>query len=1057
MLTRTIVNRPTTFFIIFVLLTAFGIYTTSDLPLDLFPEIDPAVLLISTNYEGASPEEVERTVTRSLEGTLSNVSNLNEITSTSSRGQSQVILEFTWGTNMDAATNEVRDRLELVRNALPDDAGTPSIFRFDPSLIPIMQLRMAGDRSPEELRELAEDIVQPALEQLPGIAQTSISGGRTRVVRADVRRDRLDAYGLTLGRVQQALQSQNVQLSGGSLAEGETEYIVETAGRFESIDELRRAVIAQSTVERPGRTPIQVPVRLADIATVEEGFRGETSAVYINGEPGVSLSVQKQSDANSVNAADAVRAELESINRALPADVGLEVISDTTDLIRNSLQTVSTQAIGGGLLAVVVLFFFLRSMKATLVVAVSIPTSIIITITFMYFAGLTLNLMTLAGLALGIGMLVDNSIVILENIYRYREKGAKLRPAAVLGTQEMINAIVASTLTTICVFLPVALFRAQLDFIGELFSGLAFTVVISLSASLLVAIFLVPVLSSRYFPLTSRTQRAPRGVRGRLDSSLNRMFTALDSSYKLALAGVLRHKVITLLVVMAIFGGSLALLPRIGFQLLPTQEQDSVNISVELPVGTRLQVTREVTQEVERIIQREIEGYEDIVLNVGGGGFFGGTQSHSASITVTLPPFEQRIETQSEIQEILRPHFAQIPGADISFGSGQMGMQPGSGAPIDIRIRGNNLERIREIAEQIRSIIASEVPEAVDPELDLAEGLPQVDVRVDRDRAYALGLDMASIGREIRASIDGVTASQLSVDGTELDILLILDGADRLEVPDIYRIFVDNAAGERVPLSSVAELRRTTGPVSIQRAGQARELQLTANLAPGATAAEVEPRIAALIEERIPAEDGVVIEFSGELQDLIEYGTTFVGIVIVALLLVFGVMAAQFESFRDPFIIFLSIPLALIGIIGIHDWAGINLTIFTAVGLVMLVGIVVNNGIVLVDYTNLLRARGVPLIQACIDAGGNRLRPILMTTLTSVLGLTPVAFLSGEGSELIQPIALTVIGGLSVSTLMTLFFVPTLYAIFNRNDEKRALKRRQKLERRFESHAEETD
>ena len=1054
MLTRTIVNRPTTFFIVFALITGFGLYTALDLPLDLFPEIEPSVLIVQTNYEGSSPEEVERSVTRPLEGALSNVSNLNQIRSTSSRGNSQIQLEFTWGTNMDAATNEVRDRLDQVRNALPDDSGSPSIFRFDPSLIPILDLRMAGDRTPEELRELAQDIVEPAIEQLDGIALTNISGGRERVVRADIERDRLDAYGITLSRIRQALQSQNVQLSGGTIQEGETEYIVETAGRFDTIEELRRAVVTMVSVERQDGPPIQVPIRLGDLGTVEEGFRPEQSAVYINGEPGVSISVQKQSDANSVNAADTVLAELDRINSQLPGDVRLEVIFDTTDIIRNSLRTVSNQAISGGILAVIVLFFFLRSSKATAVVAVSIPTSIIFTITLMYFFGLTLNIMTLAGLALGVGLLVDNSIVILENIYRYREKGAKLRPAAILGTQEMINAIVASTLTTITVFLPVALFRNQLDFIGELFAGLAFTVVISLSASLMVAIFLVPILSSHYFPLVSRTQRPTRRMFNKLDMRMDRMFQGLDTSYKHALAGVLRHKAITVIVVLALFGGSLALLPRTGFELLPDQEQDNVSVNIDLPIGTRLDTTREVLKEFEQIIKQEIEGYGDLILNVGGGGFFGGSNASSGSIQITLPPFEERVESETQIRDILRPYFGSFPGAEITFGGGGPGGggNIGGGSPIDIRIRSENLQRSREIAEQIRSLVASEVPDAVDPELNISEGLPQVNVNVDRERAYSLGLDMASIAQEVRANIDGVTASQLTLDGTETDIFLILDEQDRLAVPDINRIYVDSPAGTRIPLSNIASLERTTGPVSIRRSNQAREIQLTAGLAPGTTAAQVEPQIRALVDERIPPEDGVSITYSGELQDIIDYGTTFIGIIIVAILLVYGVMAAQFESFRDPFIIFLSIPLTLIGIIGIHDWAGVNLSIFTAVGLVMLVGIVVNNGIVLVDYTNLLRARGEKLIQACIDAGGNRLRPILMTTLTTVLGLVPIAFLSGEGSELIQPIALTVIGGLSVSTLLTLFFVPTLYAAFNARDDERKRKREEKLERRFESH-----
>ncbi len=1052
MLTRTIVHRPTTFFIIFALITGFGIYTAMNLPLDLFPEIEPSVLIVQTGYEGSSPEEVEESVSRPLEGALSNVSNLNQISSTSSRGSSQITLEFTWGTNMDAAANDVRDRLEQIRGALPDDADQPSIFRFDPSLIPIMTLRMAGDRTPEDLRELAEDIVQPEIEQLDGIAATNIDGGRDSVVRVDIQRDRLDAYGLTLSGVQQAIRSQNVRLSGGTLEEGETEYIVETAGRFDTVEELRSAVVSLVSVERPDGPPIQVPVRLGDLGTVEEGFRPESSAVYINGEEGVSVSVQQQSDANAVNAADAVLAQLDSINENLPGDTRLEVVVDTTDIIRNSLRTVSNQAISGGVLAVIVLFFFLRSVKATAVVAVSIPTSIIFALTLMYFFGLTLNLMTLAGLALGVGLLVDNSIVILENIYRYREKGAKLRPAAILGTQEMINAIVAATLTTITVFLPVALFRDQLEFVGELFSGLSFTVVISLSASLMVAIFLVPVLASHYFPLVSRTQRPPRGPLGRLDERMDRMFVALDTRYKYALAAVLRHKAITILVVLALFGGSLALLPRVGFELLPDQEEDFVVIDFELAEGTRLDVTRETLQNFESIIQDEIEGYDDIILEVGGGGFFGGGAANEGSITITLPDFEDRIEQESDIRRILRPHFDRFPGAEITFGEGFGG--PGGGPPIDIRVRSNNLDRARQISEQIRSLIASEVPDAVEPELGISEGLPQVDINVDRERVYALGLDMGTIGQEVRANIDGVTASQMEIDGTETDIFVILDQQDRLSIPDLNRIYVESRAGTRIPLSNIATLERTTGPVDIRRVNQRRELRITADVAEGTTAADVEPQIRRLVEAQIPAEDDVTIAFEGELQDIIDYGTTFIGIIIVAILLVYGVMAAQFESFRDPFIIFFSIPLTLIGILGIHDWAGVNLSIFTAVGLVMLIGIVVNNGIVLVDYTNLLRARGLPLVQACVDAGGNRLRPILMTTLTTVLGLMPIAFLGGEGSELIQPIALTVIGGLSVSTLLTLFFVPTLYALFNANDEQRRRKREARLERRFEAHEE---
>ncbi|TVR53763.1 MAG: efflux RND transporter permease subunit [Spirochaetaceae bacterium] len=1049
MLTKTIVNRPTTFFVIFAIVTAFGLYTAIDLPVDLLPEIQPSVLTVQTSFDGAGPEEVERSVTRLLEGTLSNVGNIQQISSTSSRGSSQITLEFTWGTNMDEATNEVRDRLERVRNVLPDGVGSPSILRFDPSLIPILQLRVSGNRSPEDLRELAVEIVQPRIEQLEGVALTQVSGGRERVVRVEIPQSRLDAYGLTFTQIANALRSQNIQLGGGSITEGDRSYIVQTVGEFRSIEDLRNAVVARRVVERSSGDPMPtaVGIRLRDLADVTEGLRTERSAVYVNGEPAVSISVQKQSDANSVRAADTVLAEIDAINAALPTGVRLEVLVDTTQIIRDSLSTVSSQAISGAVLAVIILFVFLRSIKATMVVAISIPTSIVFTITLMYFWGLTLNLMTLAGLALGVGLLVDNSIVILENIYRYREKGAKLKPAAILGSQEMINAIVSATLTTICVFLPIALFRDQLDFIGELFAGLAFTVVISLSSSLLIAIFLVPVLASHYFPLASRAQRPLHGMLKRIDDAMGRFFTSLDTVYKRAVAVVLRHKAWTIVAVAVLFVSSFAMIAGVGLEFLPGQQSDSVRVNLTLPVGTRLDVTREQLRELERIVRTEIEGFTDVVLSVGGGA-----NSHRGNITVTLPPFDERIDTELDVRRKLRAYFDSFPGAVLSFGGGGGPSFTGS-APIVIIVRTEDIVAGRRVAEEIRDLIAAEIDEIVDPQLNISEGLPQVNIVIDRERAYALGLDVATIGREVRANLDGITASQLRVDGRERDIFLILDERDRRQIPDLDRIFVMNQQGVRVPMANFATFERGTGPVTIRRVNQARQFRVDAGLVPGAQAARIEPQIRSLIAERIPLEDGMVIEFAGEFDDLIKYGTTFAGITLVAILLVFGVMAAQFESFVDPFIIFFSIPLTLIGVIGIHFIAGVNLSVFTAVGLVMLVGIVVNNGIVLVDYTNLLRARGMELAEACIEAGGSRLRPILMTTLTTVLGLVPIAFLQGEGSDLIRPIALTVIGGLTMSSILTLFFVPVLYAALNKGAAKRVARRNARLEQRYE-HAE---
>jgi len=1064
-LTRKVVNRPTTFFVLFALVLGFGLYTSLDIPIDLFPEIEPPVLVLTSSYDGAGPEEVERNLTRPLESFLSNVGNIDRITSTSSEGRSQLILEFTWGTDMVEAANDVRDRLEFVRNSLPDTASSPQIFKFDPSQIPILQLEVSGNRSPEELREIAVNTIQPRIEQIDGVALANVEGGRERIIRVEIPQNRLEAYNLSFNQVAQALRSQNAQVSAGTITEGDSNLLIRTAGEFRSIEDIRNTVVATRgggsamgfagtsgagaagiTATTAGANTV---VRLGDIAEVYEGLRRETNAVYINGRPGVFITIQKQSGTNSVQTADNVYARLPAINAALPLDMQVSALQDTTEIIRDSLETVSRQAVGGAGLAVLILFIFLRSIKTTLVIAISIPASIIITLMLMFFFGLTLNIMTLAGLALGVGLLVDNSIVILENIYRYREKGAKLTASAILGSQEMITPIVASTLTTICVFLPIAIFRDRLEFIGELFSGLAFTVVISLASSLLVAVFLVPVLASRYVPLDTRKQRPLSGVLKTIDDAMQRFFDGLNTMYKRALTVVLGKKILTIIVIAAVFVGSLFLIPLTGFELIPSQPDDSVGITVRMPVGTTLDATREVLLDIEAFLESEIQRYDNIVVNAGGGGgFLSGTQSHRGTVEVSLPPFDERIESDEDIRELMRSRFDRYPAAEITFGAGGGG-GGGFGPPIDIKIRGENLDRSIEVGERIRELLTEHLPEVTEPTLNIEDGLPQVDIVVDRERAYALGLNLAGIGSEIRANIDGVTASQFRTAGNEYDIRLILDEADRAAVPDINRMFVLSDQGRRIPVSSFATLERTTGPVSIERENQARTISLTAGLAPGAQLNVVEPQIRALIQREIPTDEDLIIEFGGDYEALMRYGRTFIIIMIVSVLLVFGVMASQFESFLDPLIIFFSIPLTLIGVVGLYVLTGENFSLFTAVGLVMLVGIVVNNGIVLVDYTNLLRKRGLGLYEACIEAGGDRLRPILMTTLTTVLGLVPVAFLEGEGSSLIQPIAKTVVGGLSVSALMTLFLIPVLYAVFNKLSMRYTARRNKMRERRL--------
>ncbi|MFQ3621372.1 MAG: efflux RND transporter permease subunit, partial [Spirochaetales bacterium] len=776
-------------------------------------------------------------------------------------------------------------------------------------------------------------------------------------------------------------------------------------------------------------------------------YKKETSAVLINGKPGVYIVVQKQSGTNSVQVTDNVLQRLPRINQALPSGVRVEVLRDTTTIIRDSLAQVSQSAISGGILAVVILFVFLRSLRTTFIIALSIPVSIIITLTLMYFAGLTLNLMTLTGLALGIGMLVDNSIVILENIYRYREKGAKLEPAAILGTSEMLTAIIASTLTTIVVFAPVALFKNQLGMIGEMLASLSFTIVISLTASLFVAIFLVPVLASRYLPISSRKEQPLKGIRKALDDLMAKFFEGLDNLYRSLLRFVLKHRKLTLLFILLVFLGSLTLIRLTGFEFIPTMKEDFVVLNVELPIGTRHQVTLQVLQQFEEIVKKEVQGYKDIVLSAGQRSFFGflgGTIGYRGTLQITLPRYEQRIDDSQTVKVKLRKHFNDFPGVVFSFQTAQMGPTTN---PVDVLVKSNDLRIAKDTADKIRDLLKEKVPEATEPTVDLNEGLPQVEIFINRDRAYNLGLNIASIGSEIRANIDGIVSSKYRIEGDEYDIVVILDPKDRDSVPDLNRIFVMNSQGLRIPLASFASLERTVGPVNIRRENQGRVVHVTAGVVPGTDIARLETKVRTLINENIPPAEGMVIEFSGDYAELQKYGRRLILILIVSVALVFGVMASQFESFLDPFIILFTIPLTLIGVILIHILTHTNFSTFTAVGLVTLGGVVVNNGIVLVDYTNLLRKRGMSIKEACIEAGGNRLRPILMTTLTTVLALVPITFRPSEGADLIQPISKTIFGGLTVSTLFTLFLIPVLYSIFNEFSAKRALKRAEKRQK----------
>ncbi|AEV30078.1 cation/multidrug efflux pump [Sphaerochaeta pleomorpha str. Grapes] len=1039
---KSAVKHPTTVLIIFVLLTALGIYSIQKLPIDLFPDMDIPYILVQTTYTNASPSEVEDKLTRTLENALSGVSGLKKLSSTSSEGSSTIILEFNMGTDLSEAANTIRDRFDLVRNYLPSEAFSPMILKLDPTMMPIMTLALTSDSlSPEELRKIADSTVQPRLEQIDGVASTTLSGGRERAIRVEIQKDKLKSYNLTISQVSQMIAIQNLQTSVGQIDEDGLDWSIAANGEYTSLDDLRNTVISYKV----GSDAEAKRILLGDIALVSDSYKDVASYAYFDGVPSVTISIQKQTGKNTVTTANAVRKQMATIQNVLPAHTKLSEAFNTSDVVEQAVDQVVNSALQGALLAVLVLLIFLRSFKSTLIVGLSIPISLAITLGVMYFSGFSLNLMTLAGLALGVGMLVDNSIVILENIYSYRENGTKPTVAAILGSQEMLTAIVSSTLTTICVFLPMIMYKKQLGMAGQVFNSLAFTVVISLLCSLFVAVTLVPVLASKYLKLGNIQKRNSKGIQKKISS----VFEALDNSYAKMVRFVLHHKVFTLLFIVALLGVSIMQITRVGFIYMPENEQNSVSVNIELPQGTNLDVTNDVLQQFNALALESLEGVKMSVSSSGGGSnpMASSGGANTASARYTLYSSNERQEgwdNDASARKKLEQLFNLFPEAKFTIESSSLTSSLGGGG-LDISIKSNDLELCRETSLAIKQLLTNEAGSLVkDVESSLNDGLPQLTIVYDRERMYALGLNIASVNSELQSAIKGATVTRYRENGDEVDVIVGLRAEDKSQIADLDEITVSNSSGMKISLSNFAHYERSKAPVSITREDQSRIVHVTAKLQEGQTVDKVQKEVEKMVAANIPSDNDLILSYGGDYQQLMEGLRTFAEIIIIAILLVFAVMASQFESFLKPFIIIFSIPLSIIGIVAIYMITGQTFSLITAVGLLILVGIIVNNGIVLVSYTDLLQKRGFSLEEACVQAAKSRLRPILMTTLTTILALVPMAFFPGEGSEMVQPIGQTVLGGLGFGTLMTLFLMPTLYYVFNRGSEKRMHKKMEK-------------
>ena len=1020
-------EHPVLVLIVFALLAAVGLFTLKNVALGLFPDIDSPYVMVSATYANAGPESVEKTVTEILEGALISVNGLKNLYSTSTESGSSIQLEFNYGIDIESAVNDIRDKLGRVQRQLPDAVNSPTIFRFNGDSKPIMRIAVRGNRALSDIKEIAEDTISDIFEQADGVAEASVMGGKTKIVRIELDQNRLAAYGFTVSQVSSALAKQNLDLGGGKLNEGQKDYVVRTTGEFKSLEEINNTLI---------QTVNGYDVKLSDIGNAFWGFQDITRDVFINGEHGVYITITKQTDANSVTVSNNVHEKIEELKETLPSDIKLEIISDDTDAIRETINTLVDSAWQGLLLAVIVLFIFLQNVKSTIIIAISIPLSLLITLLSMSFAGITLNMMTLTGLILGVGMIVDASIVMIDNIYSYRSRGAKPKISAILGSQEMIVSVISGNLTTICVFVPFLLYMKDLGMMGQMFKGIIFTIVIALCSSLLVAIFLVPVLAGKFLPLTNRKEKP---VKSRIMKSFyglcTKVLDAITKVYSRVLKKALEYRAVTIIIAVCLLVIAISLLPTLGMNMMPQGNDDSVTLSITLPIGTPLEDTRGVSLAMEQIVRKEIPSFEKLITTVGGGGRNANT--YKSSIQITL---NKDSGSAVEVQNKLRKYFTQFPGAKFSFGAGTRGQMMGS--DIDIALRSDDLDEALSVADKIVSVM-EDISALGDITIDTEEGLPQVEIEIDRERAYSFGVDVSTVAKEINYAVNGVTSTTYRQAGKDYDVTVMYQPSDRENIIDLETMYVSGTGG-KVSLSNFATLKKGLGPVSIKRENQRRIVHITASILTSDNANLVEDAIKEGIANTFIVPDNVSVSYEGSWQDTNEQMKLYSGILIMAILLVFGVMAATYESFKAPLINLATIPFLLIGVVFLYKIIGQPLSIMAMVGLIMLVGIVVNNGIILVDYTNLLRNRNIPMMEACFQAGVSRLRPVLMTTLTTILGMIPMCFASEGQSAMVQPIGIAVVGGLTSSTFVTLLVIPVLYSLVMKDEKK--LKSRIKVE-----------
>ena len=1024
---RFAVHHPVFTIMSVLIVMILGGISLSRLPIDLMPDITYPTLSISTTYENASPREIEELITRPIEEAMSAVPGVEEVNSVSSEGQSQVRVSFTWGTDLDAAANDVRDRLDRVAPRLPEEAERPLLRKFDLASFPILFLGASSRLDPVQMRLIIDEQIKYRIERLPGVASLDVAGGLDREIHVDLFADKIKALDIPLDQILQRIRAENVSVPAGTIERGLLDITLRTPGEYTNLDELRNTVVAV----RNG-----VPIQLGEIGEVRDSWQKVRRIVRVNGQPGVRLAVMKQSGMNTVQVASGVLKEIEKLNRDFP-QIHITPIIDTSDYIERAINNVGTSILYGGILAVFVLLLFLRNIRSTMVVATAIPISVIATFTLMYFGGFTLNLMTLGGLALGVGMLVDSAIVVLENIFRLNEEGTPPRQAAVEGSEEVSAAIVASTLTTLVVFLPMIFVRGMA---GVMFKQFIVVVTFALACSLVSALTVVPMLSSLILRPRNQVSGGRPGFLGKLFGLSGRFLKGLEETYKHFLDYALSHRKGVLLAAFLLLGGSLLLFPLVGSEFMPQADEGEVRVYVEMETGTRVGVLEKRFDMIESIIAREVPEARNTMSFIGGTPWRS-RGSHTGEMRIALVSESERSRSSEEIAADLRRKLSQIPGTLVRTRAGQglfvLRMGQSNIERVTVEVRGYDLVTADLLAQQVKREM-EQVEGVTDVQISRESGNPEEIIQVDRQKAADMKVTVSQVADTLQTILSGTRAGYFRESGKEFSILVKLKEGERMNIRDLLDLTVTNAEGQPVVLRNFLEVLPGRGPVFIERKDQERIIAVSANTTGrdlGSINRDIEERL-----QSIPVPRDFSIAFGSDYEEQQKAFRELLISIILALVLVYMVMASLYESLLDPLIVMFSVPLAAIGVMLMLFMTHTTFNVQSYIGCIMLGGIVVNNAILLVDHSNLLCGRGLPVQEAIKEAGRRRLRPILMTALTTTFALTPLALGLGEGGETQAPMARVVIGGLLSSTLITLVVVPTVYSFLKaRTGRKQAL------------------